>query len=807
MTRPNTAEAGANTRTADQHKQARRREQGRERARRHRALKKQSAQIQFVRTDANLFLHPDRLSQKAGVPKAQLRRMALKELVDNALDAASNATLTELDPDIFVIEDDGPGISPRRVVELFSVRRPMISTKLMRRPTRGMVGNGLRVATGAAFASGGKLTVESRGVQQQLSFDRGTGETVVVDSRESSVAGGTRITVEFGPAIPRDTYTTEWANVAIQLAGHSANPMLTHPRWYSEPAFSELIQAARGSAQALAENFGVDLRNASSRSVEQGHVSPVGRYVDPAGPIDQLSLDLLKSLAPRQPHLIPIPGSAFGGSFKAQRFTAEFDGAKLPAIVQAWAMETSQRDGQVDVRLIINRTPTPADLSVYTEGEAFIKGCALDWASIGRVPKGHYTLTVAVTTPAIEFISDGKTPNLAPFRIGLLNVIGSALRSAHRPARGRPNIKSAAFEVMESAYMTASARGTLPAHARQVMYAGRPAILELTGQSKLNDAYFTQTLLPAFMRENPDLTANWDVVFDGRGHLIEPHINRRVPLSTLDVRRYAEQQSIPNEYPLLSAEPGPYPTVGPGDRYRDILFLEKEGFHPHLLAARIPERFDIALMSTKGTSTVAARALVDRVSAAGGRIFVVHDLDVAGIRIFGTLGTDSERYKFCRPPNVIRLGLTFDQVQEMSLQSEPQEIQGDSRVILGRLREFGASAKELSFIAGGQRVELNAMASDQFISFVEAGLRRHGVAKLIPQAAIVEQRARQLAALHILRQNLQAVEPVVRQLAADAKLPSNLADSLRRELERDPTLSWDTALEKVLAEAGIPPRF
>lgn len=139
----------------------------RERVARYRAAKRQAAAIEFVRTDASLFLHPDRLSQKAGAPKHHLRRMALKELVDNALDAAPSATLTEVDSDTFVITDDGPGLDPARVSELFSVTRPMMSTKLLRRPTRGAVGNGLRVATGAAFASGGQLAVESRGVRQR----------------------------------------------------------------------------------------------------------------------------------------------------------------------------------------------------------------------------------------------------------------------------------------------------------------------------------------------------------------------------------------------------------------------------------------------------------------------------------------------------------------------------------------------------------------------------------------------------------------------------------------------------------------
>ena len=51
------------------------------------------------------------------------------------------------------------------------------------------------------------------------------------------------------------------------------------------------------------------------------------------------------------------------------------------------------------------------------------------------------------------------------------------LRSRARPI----SIKDAAWRVMEQAYLKASTGGTLPANARQVMYAARPLILALTG--------------------------------------------------------------------------------------------------------------------------------------------------------------------------------------------------------------------------------------------------------------------------------------------------------------------------------------
>jgi hypothetical protein len=54
------------------------------------------------------------------------------------------------------------------------------------------------------------------------------------------------------------------------------------------------------------------------------------------------------------------------------------------------------------------------------------------------------------------------------------------------------------------------------------MYAGRADVLRLTGKDKLDDVYFTQALLPDYVAEH-NLEDKWDVVYDARGSLIEPH--------------------------------------------------------------------------------------------------------------------------------------------------------------------------------------------------------------------------------------------------------------------------------------------
>jgi hypothetical protein len=67
------------------------------RQRRRRARLAAAREVAFVRADWALFLHPDRLPQKAGCPRERLRALVLKELADNALDAGAEVAVDQLD--------------------------------------------------------------------------------------------------------------------------------------------------------------------------------------------------------------------------------------------------------------------------------------------------------------------------------------------------------------------------------------------------------------------------------------------------------------------------------------------------------------------------------------------------------------------------------------------------------------------------------------------------------------------------------------------------------------------------------------
>ena len=120
--------------------------------------------LKFERADWTSFRTIEGLQQKAGVPADRLRRLVLKELTDNALDTETAVTIGETARGYF-IDDRGPGFDPDNVAVMFSIARPLMSTKLLRLPTRGALGNGLRVVAGAVLASKGFLTVTTRNVE------------------------------------------------------------------------------------------------------------------------------------------------------------------------------------------------------------------------------------------------------------------------------------------------------------------------------------------------------------------------------------------------------------------------------------------------------------------------------------------------------------------------------------------------------------------------------------------------------------------------------------------------------------------
>jgi hypothetical protein len=368
-------------------------------------------------------------------------------------------------------------------------------------------------------------------------------------------------------------------------------------------------------------------------------------------------------------------------------------------------------------------------------------------------------------------------------------------------------LKKTAYEFIEQAYNMVSDNGKLPANRRQILYKVRPYVLEKTGEKWSDDRTFTQGVLEDFLRDNRELTADWDIVADARGHFTEPHVKQQLGIGTLEVRSYCASWGLNGSDEVEIDDT--YPTHGPADRYKFALFIEKEGFDPLLAKSKIAHRYDISIFSSKGQSTVATRQLVDKLAAAGVTILVLHDFDIAGFRIIHWLSNSNERYSFKNKPKVIDLGLRLKDVEELGLESEEQLHKQDKDPTENFTEgpdsdDYDVTEAEVEFLRGekvyagwrGRRVELNAIpSSQQFIDFLERKLDEAGVTKVVPGKDTLKSAWKRAVVIAKAR---EAIEEA--QEDDDVKAPRDLKARIRKMLEDDPALSWDTALVSIAEE-------
>lgn len=440
------------------------------------------------------------------------------------------------------------------------------------------------------------------------------------------------------------------------------------------------------------------------------------------------------------------------------------------------------------------------------------------------------TVFVHLTSPKLNFLDRGKarvslpdTVNEALFglikgvtkdwtkqkRAEIRDVQARMRRRAAMDRSSKPmNQKDAAWGMMEASYLKASANDTLPANPRQIYYVARDPVEQKCGEA-VTSKYFCQTLLPYFMAAYPDLTRNWKIAWDDRGHFREPHTNHEIGVGTLAVQGYIGDFHEPEIGDIEIADVS-VATKGPAGRYGSILYIEKEGFDPIIEAAGIPERFDIAPMSCKGMSVTAGRMLVEELCGRLGlKSYILHDFDISGFTIKKTLHTSGRRYTFKHKVEAIDLGLRLTDIEWFANNGTPLPTE---RVNFGkvskeahrrRLRINGATEAEIEFLLRGegntgQRVELNAMTSDQFVAFVERKLTEHRTAKVIPSAETLAETYAALKRGDMARQALEA--ELARLNAEPIDVPADLAERVRAYLDEYPKETWDAAVRAVVED-------
>ena len=322
----------------------------------------------FEHEDWHAFRDIEGLQRRAGVAADKLPKLVLKELCDNGLDAGADVRVDQLPRRGYFVEDNGPGLAgkPEDIAKLYSINRNLVTTKLLRRPTRGALGNGLRVVAGAVLASEGHLTVTTRDNRIQLRPER-DGSTTVVNVKPAKFPVGTRVEIAFGRELPSDWTATSWADKACALA-HDGERYTgkTSPHWYDLAALRKLIDASGdrpvrdlmalfdGDAGKIVTAAGLDHVICSAVTKEQAEkLLRVARAKTKA--IDPTALGFLG----RETFL--DYDEAGGRSLRAYARMyghAKIGGAEIPFTVEAWARPADN----MGLSVFVNRTPVTSDV-------------------------------------------------------------------------------------------------------------------------------------------------------------------------------------------------------------------------------------------------------------------------------------------------------------------------------------------------------------------------------------------------------------------------------------------------------------
>jgi len=240
--------------------------------------------------------------------------------------------------------------------------------------------------------------------------------------------------------------------------------------------------------------------------------------------------------------------------------------------------------------------------------------------------------------------------------------------------------------------------------------------------------------------------------------------------------------------------------IGPSGNIAGLLFCEKEGFNPLFKAVNLANRYDLMIISTKGVSVTAARRLVDEICGDNDLpLFPLHDFDLAGFMVLGTLHRDTRRYQFTNSFKVLDLGLRMGDIA--GLEREPAAATKTNETGLReQLAGNGATTAEIEFLLH-ERVELNAMASDALIEMIERKLKAYGLKKVVPDDDLLSKAYQAFNHSKQLRTVFKKAESAFK--STKIKTPADLKKRVGAILKKHPDLRWDDAVQVVLDETQL----
>ena len=743
------------------------------------------------------FLTSEGLAEKAGCPKSMFPKMIVKEFADNAADIGGYTYKIDLTDQVIAIKNGDEGISPNEVRRIFSIKRPLRSSKHWRRGERGALGNGIRAALAGCRICNVKLNVVSQGYNHSVALQN-DGE-VEIKTSDHKPTQGTSVVLRFtnsrglDPSI-EDFLKPQFLTQKTKTLG--GKPL---PSWFKAEDINVLLMSL---PRAITVGEFADQFNVTKSALRLDLSSPV-TDIPAEALLDELVANELKT------SINGLPKNTYDGKY------SKFDGvyqdgkAKIPYTVSAWgwAEEAQRNEGVHQISVLMNGTIMlgTLDLDVKSgriklyDGRYNNSDNRYKQLSLGR----SWRVTLSISSPFIPIISSGKAPDLiGAFGHGIFEVLYKSMRAAQKlppkPKASGITVKAAAYRVMEEAYVKVSDNGKYWANARQLMYAARPQILKMCKGESFTDAYFTGKVLPEFLYDNPELTEQWRIAYDKRGSLIQPHTRQSIGLGTVEVDTFGRHNSFIYNNPVNDFS---YANAAPDRRFGGVLFIEKEGFHQSIMESGILEKYDLALASTKGQPNIAIRALLDNMAANPEfKVFTITDFDISGVSIRDVLTKDNHlRYTYSNNIKPIKICVDWPLAQQLHDEglSEPINI-GDEqkldKIYATLIENHGLEHNAAHFLTGRKlRVEVNALTTSQLLNIIDKKLAQHCV-KVLPDREHLVGAWREQKVANALKERQKELQAEF----SDQQPPYGILDDVRDLLAEEPELSWDEALSKLM---------
>jgi DNA topoisomerase VI subunit B len=578
------------------------------------------------------FTSRKELELQTGQPAALWPLVALKELIDNSLDACEEESIA---PQLTVairsakgtitVADNGPGFPAMTVASILDFSSRTSSREAYASPTRGAQGNALKTVVAMPFALGDGedaiTIIEACGIRHSIRLSVDVVKQCPVVTHEQQripKKAGTSVTVQwpfsassewpaeggrFVQYLLGDALLNPHASLSVDFDGKrqqwkALDPKWTKwlpsyptsPHWYDRVRFERLLAAyANQNGSRTVREFVAEFRGLSrSANVAEVldetelHRITIGELFDDGKPSPHIPA-LLRAMQRRTSNIKPANLGVIGEPNFRQRFDqlgADLEtfvyrrmliDADIPTVVEAAFAYAPARKSRL---MFTGVNFSPAIINPFRQLGSYGEGLERVLAGQRVESDDPVMLAVHLTAPVIAYLDRGKSsialgggerePNVEDEQENpdfyldevssldddsvagqLVNAVKAvtkrwlkqrkaeerdraafANRQAALQRARRVTQKEAAYAVMEEAYFAASANDTLPANARQIMYAARPEIQKATNK-QLSDTYFTQTLLPDYINE---FDPPWKdkVNYDDRGHFSEPTLGRRL---------------------------------------------------------------------------------------------------------------------------------------------------------------------------------------------------------------------------------------------------------------------------------------